>query len=457
MGKTLGLLATAFVLSLVAAGNAQSSALKLDTGFGGDGIVTTGFGSEQENGGTVPRQDRVNAIAVTPQGKLIAAGTAECGIGPCSRVALVRYESDGSLDLGFGDGGKRSFKYGETGSFEDLDLLGDGGVQVVGRVSQFAGSEDRLLLARFTEGGLLDDGFGGDGIKNVGITGHEDWRLGLLSVDLLDGGDLVTSGWANCGQLCHDWLIARYQPDGLISPEFSEGRMLRYRAGGNADTPRSGERLSTSIDIDPQGRLVLAGPAGSRQIQVIRMSPQGTLDRSFGGRGYVNLSVKGGRKKSKLALRRLPQGVTVAPDGGIYVAAGQEQPDGNVGALFRLKPSGKPDRRFGGGKGYVETPNLAVNDLGVDRCGRVAVGGTWSRGGASDFGVARYSRRGVLDRKFGGVTRVSLGRGHDSHATSLQLFGRRIFLSGSTRVRSGNVDFGTAALEMPRKAFRCGK
>ncbi|HTU14153.1 MAG TPA: delta-60 repeat domain-containing protein [Solirubrobacterales bacterium] len=457
MGKTLGLLATALVLSFFVPATAESAVLKLDTGFGGDGRVTTGFGNQEAAGGrSLPRQDRINAIGVQPDGKLIAAGTSECAIDPCSQIALLRYGADGELDTGFGDEGKRSFVYGETGSFEDLVVLPDGGVQLVGRASQFIGSRDNLLLARFTGDGLLDDSFAGDGLVNVGITG-ERWRLGLLGAALLEDGDMVTSGWITCGRICHQWLIGRYQPDGSRSPEFEDGRLIRYRATGNIDAAKTGERLATSIAVDAEGRLIVAGPAGERRTQVIRMFPDGTIDDSFAGRGFINLSVTRKVGKSTLKLKRQPQGVAVSPDGSIYVAAGQEERDGNVGALFRLNEDGFRDRGFGGRAGHVTTQNLAVTDLAADRCGRIVVGGTWSRGGGSDFGVARYSARGKLDRSFGGTTKVRLGRGHDSHATSLQLFGRRLFIGGQTKTAPGDTDFGTVALNMPRSAFRCAR
>lgn len=455
MGKLFGLLVAAFVLSFSAPAFADAAVLKLDPGFGGDGRVTTDFGTQETAGGnSLPRQDRINAIGIQPDGKLIAAGTSECAIDPCSQVALLRYDTDGQLDLGFGDEGKRSFIYGETGSFEDLVLPPDGGVQLVGRASQFVDSRDNLLLARFTDEGLLDDSFGGNGLINVGFS-EERWRLGLLTAGLLENGDLVTSGWITCGRICHQWAIARYQPDGTRSPEFVDGKILRYKAGDNSETPRSGQRLSTSIAVDSEGRLIIAGPAGDRQTQVVRMFADGTIDRSFAGRGFINLAVTRKVGKSRIKLKRQPQGVTISPDGSIYVAVGQEERDGNVGALFRLNENGRADRKFGSGKGHVTTQNLAITDLAADRCGRVAVGGTWSRGGGSDFGVARYSAKGILDKSFGGTTKVGLGRGHDSHATSLQLFGRQIFVGGQTKTSPGDTDFGTVALRMPRNAFRC--
>src|SRR6266540_155863 len=67
----------------------------LDTSFGGDGKVTTaiGFGA------------RAFALALQPDGKLVAAGMGWTG-STGFESALVRYNPDGSLDTSFGAGGK---------------------------------------------------------------------------------------------------------------------------------------------------------------------------------------------------------------------------------------------------------------------------------------------------------------------------------------------------------------
>src|SRR5262249_37457112 len=72
----------------------------LDTAFGsGTGRVTTDF-----NGG----KDIINAIAIQPDGKIVAVGAA-CGNPACSLlvppgtdIALARYNTDGTLDTTFG-------------------------------------------------------------------------------------------------------------------------------------------------------------------------------------------------------------------------------------------------------------------------------------------------------------------------------------------------------------------
>ena len=117
--------------------------------------------------------------------------------------------------------------------------------------------------------------------------------------------------------------------------------------------------------------------------------------------------------------------------------------------------NGTFDPRFGKAGGFVDSPGLAMKDLAIDRCGRIAVAGTLSSKKGSDFGVARYLASGRLDRSFGGVTKVTVGRGHASHASTIELFGKQLFLTGSAAVRGQADDFAVTALRMPRTAFKC--
>lgn len=64
----------------------------LDTSFGG-GIVATAVGLSDDKG---------RGVAVQTDGKILVAGFSRSGIN--YDFALVRYNVDGSLDTGFGDG-----------------------------------------------------------------------------------------------------------------------------------------------------------------------------------------------------------------------------------------------------------------------------------------------------------------------------------------------------------------
>ncbi|TMQ30320.1 MAG: hypothetical protein E6K70_24370, partial [Planctomycetota bacterium] len=70
------------------------SAGDLDVVFGGTGKTTTDFHTGS---------DQLQAIAVQANGQAVAAGTTG---GTVSDMALARYNRNGLLDAGFGNGGK---------------------------------------------------------------------------------------------------------------------------------------------------------------------------------------------------------------------------------------------------------------------------------------------------------------------------------------------------------------
>src|SRR5215470_16341979 len=66
----------------------------LDASFGTGGLVTTDFGGFN----TAAR-----AVAVQPDGKIVAAGVA--AVNGFADIAVARYNRDGTLDASFGTGG----------------------------------------------------------------------------------------------------------------------------------------------------------------------------------------------------------------------------------------------------------------------------------------------------------------------------------------------------------------
>lgn len=101
----------------------------LDTAFDGDGKVTTDFGTNTLDGAA--------DLALQPDGRIVAAGISLADFG------VARYNADGSLDSGFGTGGKVhtdvSFGYFDTANA--VALQSDGKIVVSGNTG-----DDRGLL-----------------------------------------------------------------------------------------------------------------------------------------------------------------------------------------------------------------------------------------------------------------------------------------------------------------------
>jgi uncharacterized delta-60 repeat protein len=100
-----------------------------------------------------------------PTGKIVAAGVAFGG--PFSSFALARYNMDGSLDIGFGTGGKVTTDFAGSGAAFAVALQTDGKIVAAGRafVSEFALARynmDGSLDMSFDTGGKVTTDFGGN-------------------------------------------------------------------------------------------------------------------------------------------------------------------------------------------------------------------------------------------------------------------------------------------------------
>src|SRR5262245_31511571 len=121
----------------------------LDTSFDGDGKVTTSFGVF----------DQAFAVAIQPDGKIIAAGTS--GLGD---FALARYNSDGSLDPTFDDDGKVTTNLATLDEVRGLAIQPDGKIIAAGLTESVVPSYESFAVARYNPDGSLDTTFDGDGI-----------------------------------------------------------------------------------------------------------------------------------------------------------------------------------------------------------------------------------------------------------------------------------------------------
>lgn len=102
----------------------------LDTTFGGDGIVTTDFGS----------YDSAYAVMIDDDGKIVVTGSANNSTD--GDFAIARYLSDGSLDTSFGSGGKVMTPVGNShDSADDMAIQDDGKILLAGEIQVTGSSE----------------------------------------------------------------------------------------------------------------------------------------------------------------------------------------------------------------------------------------------------------------------------------------------------------------------------
>jgi uncharacterized delta-60 repeat protein len=262
--------------------------------------------------------------------------------------------------------------------------------------------------------GRLDRAFSGDGKVLTNFGSSEDWANDVL---VLGNGKTVAVGIATPGGEIYDgtgdavFAVARYTRDGRRDPTFNrDGRMnINFHPDPRGQIFDYEE--ATAVAVQPGGKLIVVGHVSRAteetppHVAVVRLTPRGRLDTSFGGDGKVVTRVVCGAES---CAHERPDDVIVQPDGrilvgGCTVCSGWEERF----LLLRYRPGGRLDPAFGNG-GSVVTDVTEELDTAVDLALRgdgkiVAL--------SASFDVVRYQANGRLDRSFGrrGVVARDLG------------------------------------------------
>lgn len=245
----------------------------LDSSFDGDGKVTTAFGEFSSSAASV---------AVQEDGKIVVAGTTQHPGSDYSDFALVRYNEDGSLDHGFGEGGKVTTDFwGANDVAYALAIQPDGKLLVAGAAANPGARFTGFALARYTAEGLLDPSFGEGGKVT---TDFGSWSGGQALAIQPDGKLVVAGQYGDPVTHFPDFAVARYYPNGMADSSFDgDGRLTAsFR---DFDWP-------SSLALQGDGRIIVAGQTRSNtsdnlDVLLYRINVDGTPDTTFGERGMV--------------------------------------------------------------------------------------------------------------------------------------------------------------------------
>jgi uncharacterized delta-60 repeat protein len=300
---------------IVAAGQSFYSATKTDftlARFNAEGSLDVSFGV----GGKIATDfsgnfDAARSIAIQPDGRIVAAGFAGRTLAVLD-FALARYNTDGSLDLSFGVGGKVVTPFNaDGGQARDVAFQPDGKIVAAGVVSGVASSGD-FALARYDAFGNLDPAFGLNGKVTTDFFNRFDEAFAIA---VQPDGKIVAGGRGTGFVTNDDFVLARYNPDGSFDPSFgSNGRAFVDFSGG--------AELMRDIAVKPDGRIVAAGSTSSiinpnSNFALASFNRNGTLDFSFGVNGKLTTDFFGATDQIF--------GIAIQPDGKI-VAAGNVEP-----------------------------------------------------------------------------------------------------------------------------------
>ncbi len=183
----------------------------LDTSFGTGGKVSTyttvGYGAPGYTSGDAFSGGSANAIAIQSDGKIVVAGYIGCSLQQvCNQFdfALVRFNTNGSLDATFGSGGIVVTAVGEGSDFDYANAVAiqtDGKIVAAGTTgpsSGYGGTTDKFALVRYNTNGTLDTAFGAGGKVTTTIGTYSS---NAYAIALQTDGKIVATGRSYKGRL----------------------------------------------------------------------------------------------------------------------------------------------------------------------------------------------------------------------------------------------------------------
>ena len=330
--------------------------------------------------------DRVLAAALQSDGKIVVAGYTDTF--GTNDVLVMRFDNNGSLDTTFNvgniggipSGGIQIVNRGGDERAKAIAIQSDGKIVVAGTSTAF-GSTDAMIV-RLNADGSLDPTFNNGGSQIINRTGEDQ----ICAVVLQGDGKIVVAGYTNrLGS--NDVLAARLNVNGGLDTTFNTRIVGGRVTGGTQVINLTGDDRGQAAALQSDGKIVIAGHTdrfGDRDIQVVRLNGDGTVDLTFN-----------------------PSITPAGPTGGVAVV-----------------------RQTGNDQGQA---------VALQTDGKIVVGGFTDRFGLNDFLVMRFSDNGALDPTFDidGIRAVGPSGENRANALAIQT-DQKIVLVGNTDTFDSN-------------------
>jgi len=324
----------------------------------------------------------------------------------------------------------------------DVTLQSDGKIVAVG-LSRTGGTIPRIALVRYNADGSLDGAFGGgSGIAITNLNSIDDQGR---DVAVQADGKIVVAGWSRTGvcgaypNQCVDTAVLRYLPNGnLDTAGFNSpnGYVILNVSGGNANDYGHAVAIQSS-----DGRIVLGGDTENGvndNVNVLRFNVDGSLDPSWGGTGIVTTDVSGTSDTCR--------DVAIQSDFKILAGGKSGSPGSEIFAVTRYGTTGVLDGSFDtDGRVFTSIGGIAdyIHEIALQSDGKIVAAGQSYNGANWDFALTRYNTNGSLDTGFDsdGIATTSIASSHDTAFSVAVEPDGEIVVVGSTNT-GANLDFG---------------
>ena len=326
------------------------------------------------------KKTRANSPLIRLVGLEAAAAAAAASLAGSPAMA-----APGDLDPSFGDVGRQMDLPNASGTLWSVDAQDDHAVL-------FGGGDDYCYYSCYEDyfvGRLLPDG-----TPDAGFVAPALEATVVYDTSLQADGKVIGVGHVRRPDGIVKLQVFRLLTDGSLDPAFGLGGLVLV-----ADTTDDTE-IGRSVLVEPDGRIVVAGTRGSRQLLVARLLANGAPDPTFGVDGVVVWQPA----QSAGTIARYatsPTQVAKAAGGGYRVMGHEWRNDPVDGyaqgcSVLGLTEAGTLDVAFGDAGLVGPEWGVLCSALAVDPDGRLLLGST-----AGDDGkVRRMLASGQADPAF---------------------------------------------------------
>jgi uncharacterized delta-60 repeat protein len=336
------------------------------------------------------------AIAIQPDGKILVAGWAG-GVSPNFNAGVVRLDAFGNLDPTFGTNGQVLVPFGGGRTITAMKLQSDGKILVA------ADGSPSSSVARLQANGAVDTSFGNSGFRTITFKSGET-RASVSSLALQSNGKILVGGTSyGTGSTGADFALRRLTTSGAFDTTFGSSGVTTtdFYGSGRAD-------VMFTIAVASDDSFVAAGytqPTASQygdsdNMAFARYTSNGVLNTSFGSSGKVVLDMLGGLDEVK--------SIAIQADGKIAFTGHAQTPNWfndlygyrSYVIVGRLTSTGAVDTSYGASAGVTATAFTdhadQANAMIIDSNGMAVVAGyanpNINSGGQMYWALARYLR-----------------------------------------------------------------
>lgn len=346
---------------IIAAGGAAAMAPTLAgwvvRRYAANGVPDTAFNALTSVAGASPVEGQVQAVAVDAKGNIVCVGFTLPA--PGRQLTVMRLLATGAPDKTFGGNGivRLPTEVPATATFGlGVAVQPDGAIVVAGSRLDTDGTTESGLITRFLDNGARDTTFNGGATIAV---------AGARFIGVAADGDGFLVGGSTVGGALPSYFATRRSAQGVLDATFGSGGNAAF---GNTYRASAFARLA-------DGSIALAGDVqqGASGYTVGVATPKGTavFARAYGVGNAASF-----------------YGIAVQADGPI-IAAGHTAPPNGEARVERIRPDGNKDTTFGaGGTAVIEAAGTAngidvtLFAAAVQADGRILAAGNRTNAGA---------------------------------------------------------------------------